>query len=67
MELLSSAPFWFFFNRITPELREEIVEGKVHFPQPFWSKISREAKDFVSSLLQVDPDKRKTKRIYSHI
>ena len=37
---------------------EEVLKLVVPFPRRYWSTLSKEAKDFVSSLLQIDPDKR---------
>lgn len=56
--LLSSAPFWYFFNSSTDELQREILQGQVDFPEPFWKDISEDAKDFILGLLQVDASKR---------
>ena len=39
---------------------EEVLKINVPFPRRYWSTISKEARDFVSSLLQIDPDKRPT-------
>merc|ERR1712073_288940 len=37
-----------------------IRKGQYSFPDPFWEKVSPEAKDCVKKLLVVDPDKRLT-------
>lgn len=58
VEMLANAPFWFFFNDETDDLLNEIRTGQVSFPQQFWQHISLEAKDFIMSLLQVDPETR---------
>ena len=39
---------------------EEVKSYKVPYPKRYWSSLSSEAKDFVSRLLQFDPDKRLT-------
>lgn len=39
---------------------DEIRNMKIPYPRRYWSTLSAEAKDFVNSLLQVDPDKRLT-------
>ena len=73
---LNNAPFWFFFNDNTEMLRQEILNGKIEFPDPFWGKVSSEglnfhfnltchvtfylAKDFVSGLLRVNRIERLT-------
>eukprot|EP01122_Echinamoeba_exundans_P012658 TRINITY_DN534_c0_g1_i1.p1 TRINITY_DN534_c0_g1~~TRINITY_DN534_c0_g1_i1.p1 ORF type:complete len:357 (+),score=63.91 TRINITY_DN534_c0_g1_i1:991-2061(+) len=57
-DMLANAPFWFFFNDETDDLLNEIRTGKVSFPAQFWQHISLEAKDFIMSLLQVDPETR---------
>ena len=55
---LLNAPFWFFFNSMSPELTRQILAGDYSFPDKFWGGISREAKDFVSNLIVVDVEKR---------
>jgi serine/threonine protein kinase len=57
---MSNAPFWLFFNDNTEMLQQEIMAGKVEFPEPFWSRVSPEAKEFVSGLLRKNPGKRFT-------
>jgi len=56
--MLMNAPFWIFFNEQTDELVSAIKTGNFSFPEVFWKKISAEAKDFVASLLKVNPDER---------
>jgi serine/threonine protein kinase len=58
--LLRDAPFWLFFNDNTDLLKQQIMQGKINFPDPFWSNVSDEAKEFVSKLLKVDPHDRLT-------
>eukprot|EP01130_Rhizamoeba_saxonica_P003665 TRINITY_DN1527_c0_g1_i2.p1 TRINITY_DN1527_c0_g1~~TRINITY_DN1527_c0_g1_i2.p1 ORF type:complete len:191 (-),score=32.99 TRINITY_DN1527_c0_g1_i2:76-648(-) len=60
--MLTSAPFWFFFNKDTQQLRDQIISGNVKFPSTFWGKISPDAKDFVLSMLQVNPEERSSAR-----
>ena len=38
----------------------QILRGKFDFPSPEWDNISQDAKDFISKLLIVDPEKRYT-------
>ena len=38
----------------------QILRGKFEFPSPEWDHISNDAKDFISKLLIVDPEKRYT-------
>jgi serine/threonine protein kinase len=60
IDYLSCAPFWFFFNSDTDELRNEIRDGKINFPSPFWDKITDAAKSFVRALLTVSEEQRLT-------
>ena len=38
----------------------QILRGKFDFPSPEWDHVSDDAKDFISKLLIVDPEKRYT-------
>lgn len=38
----------------------QILRGKYDFPSPEWDHVSKDAKDFISKLLIVDPEKRYT-------
>lgn len=38
----------------------QILRGKFDFPSPEWDHVSQDAKDFISKLLIVDPEKRYT-------
>mmetsp|Transcript_2531 Transcript_2531/g.3350 ORF Transcript_2531/g.3350 Transcript_2531/m.3350 type:complete len:485 (-) Transcript_2531:120-1574(-) len=58
--MLQNAPFWIFFNKPSIALNEQVIQGKMEFPQVLWGRVSKEAQQFVSSLLQVDPLKRMT-------
>ncbi len=60
IDYLSCAPFWFFFNSDTKELRDEIRNGQVNFPSPFWDAVSDEAKSFLRALLTVNEEQRLT-------
>lgn len=42
------------------ELYQQVTSGKVEFPSPEWDDISKEAIDFVSSMLKIDPAQRIT-------
>lgn len=55
---LVNAPFWFFFNSVSKDLKDQILNASYSFPEKYWSEISAEAKQFVSSLLQVDAEVR---------
>eukprot|EP00727_Mastigamoeba_balamuthi_P014495 m51a1_g9670 putative dynein heavy chain axonemal (5182) ;mRNA; r:1243469-1265072 len=56
--LLMNAPFWFFFNEDTEELRQSISAGRYEFPdEPYVSELAR---DFIERLLRVDPAERLT-------
>jgi len=48
-------PFW---SENMAEMLHLIRKGEFGFPKPAWDKISPETKDFVKSILQVDPAKR---------
>lgn len=49
-----------FYSPIVSELMELIKAGTYDFTGPVWEKISDNAKDLVSQLLQTDPSKRAT-------
>jgi serine/threonine protein kinase len=42
------------------KLFRKIRKGKFEFHEEYWSEVSEEAKDFISSLLKVDPSNRMT-------
>jgi len=50
-------PFW---AQSQPGLVEKIINASYDFPDREWSHISDTAKDFISSLLVLDPKKRLT-------
>ena len=39
---------------------DQIKIDRIPFPKRYWGELSEEAKDFVQSLLQIDPTKRIT-------
>jgi len=47
-----------FMEEELPALFQRIIEGQYDFPEPWWDDVSEEAKDFVTALLTVDPNKR---------
>jgi calcium/calmodulin-dependent protein kinase I len=49
-----------FFAETHKELFDMILHSPFEFPSPEWDDISEEAKDFVSHLLEKDPEKRYT-------
>ncbi|KAI8137298.1 kinase-like domain-containing protein [Fennellomyces sp. T-0311] len=50
-----------------PPMKEQIKRGIYDFPEPYWNKVSSEAKDLIKQLLTVDPDKRiKIKEVMQH-
>ena len=48
----------FYFKLLT--MYRQILRGKFDFPSPEWDHVSDAAKDFISKLLIVDPEKRYT-------
>eukprot|EP01117_Protostelium_nocturnum_P009207 TRINITY_DN3298_c0_g2_i1.p1 TRINITY_DN3298_c0_g2~~TRINITY_DN3298_c0_g2_i1.p1 ORF type:complete len:925 (+),score=289.55 TRINITY_DN3298_c0_g2_i1:82-2856(+) len=57
-DFLFNTPFWYFFNKETPDLEAAILSGTHDFPEQFWKNISNDAKNFVDALLQIDVSKR---------
>lgn len=49
-----------FYHESTAALYKQIKKGQYEFPDPYWSEISKEAKDLVSGLLTVNPKTRLT-------
>lgn len=45
------------------ELIEECKTGKIVFHERYWKDVSKDAKDFIRSLLQPDPSKRATSEV----
>ena len=42
------------------EIHSSVLRGRYHFPSKEWKGVSREARDFIRRLLQIDPRKRMT-------
>jgi len=56
-----------FYSANTPELYDQIREGRYSFPEPYWTNVSQSAKDLVTGLLTVDVSKRMTiKQLLQH-
>ncbi|XP_041129768.1 calcium/calmodulin-dependent protein kinase type 1 [Polyodon spathula] len=49
-----------FYDDNDTELYKQIVKAEYGFDSPYWDDISESAKDFISHLLQKDPEKRYT-------
>lgn len=49
-----------FYNENQAALFEQIKRGSYDFPEPYWSKVSDNAKDLVRKMMTVDPKKRFT-------
>ncbi len=49
-----------FYDENIETLTEKVAKGQYTFLSPWWDDISKDAKDLVSHLLTVDPDKRFT-------
>jgi len=47
-----------FYGENLPEVFEQIMKAEYDFPEPYWTEISREAKDFIGKLLNLDPKGR---------
>ena len=47
-----------FYGKNEKEIFQKILEGNVNFKHKIWNKISSDAKNLVTKLLQVDPKKR---------
>merc|ERR1712141_761976 len=45
-------------SRCQEDLFNSIKRGSLHFPDQYWSKISKDAKDLLINLLQKDPNDR---------
>lgn len=60
LDFLTNAPYWYFINEDTPELQQEIRDGRVQFPSPFWDNVTRTAQEFVLALLKVNKMERLT-------
>lgn len=49
-----------FYEEELPALFEQILKAQYDFPSPWWDEISKDAKDVVKKLLELDPKKRHT-------
>eukprot|EP01117_Protostelium_nocturnum_P012262 TRINITY_DN450_c1_g1_i1.p1 TRINITY_DN450_c1_g1~~TRINITY_DN450_c1_g1_i1.p1 ORF type:complete len:348 (-),score=97.94 TRINITY_DN450_c1_g1_i1:158-1051(-) len=49
-----------FYGESLPEVFEQIMKADFDFPDPYWTEVSDDAKDFISKLLVVEPKKRPT-------
>jgi len=49
-----------FYGESQKELFENIMKGNYDFPDPEWSGVSQDAKNFIKAMLVVEPDKRYT-------
>jgi len=49
-----------FYGESLPEVFEQIMKAEFDFPDPYWTDISKEAKDLIQKLLVVDAKKRLT-------
>jgi serine/threonine protein kinase len=49
-----------FYGEDDDDAFDQIISGKFEFPEPYWSKISENAKDLIRKLLVVNPNKRFT-------
>lgn len=47
------------------DLIEECKNGRVIFHERYWKEVSKDAKDFITQLLQADPSKRPTSEVSS--
>jgi len=47
-----------FYNEDLPQLFEQILKAEYDFPTEYWGHVSKDAKNFISRLLVVDPSKR---------
>lgn len=45
------------------EVQQCIIDGMYHFDKQFWNHVSADAKDFIDSLLVVDPSERATAEV----
>jgi len=49
-----------FYGETLPEVFEQIMKAEFDFPDPYWTDISKDAKDFIQKLLVADAKKRLT-------
>jgi len=56
-----------FYGESLPEVFEQIMKAEFDFPDPYWTEVSGDAKDFIQKLLVIDPKKRlTTKQALAH-
>lgn len=56
-----------FYDESEPRLFEKIRKGKFNFNDEVWAAVSADAKDMISGLLAVDPQKRLTvEQVFEH-
>ena len=49
------------------DLIDECKNGRVIFHERYWKDVSRDAKEFITSLLQPDPNKRPSSEVRIHL
>lgn len=49
-----------FYGETLPEVFEQIMKAEFDFPDPYWTDISKDAKDFIQKLLVADAKNRLT-------
>merc|ERR1719181_2095859 len=49
-----------FYEEELPALFDQILHARYDFPSPWWDNISKDAKDLVTKLLELDPTTRLT-------
>lgn len=50
----------FYYCQDTNQLIDAIIHGRYYFEDKYWHNISSYGKDFIKTLLQIDPEKRAT-------
>ncbi|CAH8501523.1 unnamed protein product [Heterobilharzia americana] len=58
--LLCGYPPFYSVNQDDNETKQQIMSGNYDFHHPHWDHISKSAKNFIASLLKVDPEERAT-------
>merc|ERR1719487_1507833 len=57
-----------FYEEELPALFEQILHARYDFPSPWWDNISKDAKDLVTKLLELDPTTRLTAaQVMAHV
>jgi len=49
-----------FYGENLPDVFEQIMKADFDFPDPYWTEISADAKDFIKKMLVVEPQNRYT-------